>query len=76
MGLNPRFDGAFLNLSRPDKAGPSESFRRPLCLNPRFDGAFLNLNPAPIYATTFSLNPRFDGAFLNLYYSLNPKWDI
>ena len=35
-GLNPRFDGAFLNLL----SAPIRRARG--CLNPRFDGAFLN----------------------------------
>ena len=35
--LNPRFDGAFLNLKRNGLKRTGSS------LNPRFDGAFLNL---------------------------------
>ena len=36
VGLNPRFDGAFLNFNHAYKQAGCQS------LNPRFDGAFLN----------------------------------
>ncbi len=36
MGLNPRFDGAFLNCYF------NNAMKGFLSLNPRFDGAFLN----------------------------------
>ena len=38
LGLNPRFDGAFLNYIT------ASMMRKTMCLNPRFDGAFLNYN--------------------------------
>ncbi len=37
-GLNPRFDGAFLNFKALVYGGPG------MGLNPRFDGAFLNFH--------------------------------
>ena len=60
IGINPRFDGAFLN---------SQWLGATIygcCLNPRFDGAFLNLDADSAATTATRLNPRFDGAFLNL----------
>ena len=59
LGLNPRFDGAFLNWIDCSIMGTV------VRLNPRFDGAFLNCK-WPLSRRRFgSLNPRFDGAFLN-----------
>ena len=59
-GLNPRFDGAFLNLRPQNQSVLHRS------LNPRFDGAFLNCILRTEDTTALCLNPRFDGAFLNL----------
>ena len=58
-GLNPRFDGAFLNWQVILRLMGGKR------LNPRFDGAFLNFKTAHVMASGGGLNPRFDGAFLN-----------
>ena len=59
VGLNPRFDGAFLNSTEKTVVAQYTG------LNPRFDGAFLNSTILFFDSLLLSLNPRFDGAFLN-----------
>ena len=61
-GLNPRFDGAFLNFDDEYLAledGP------PMVLIPDLMGLFWILDARCYELNAVCLNPRFDGAFLN-----------
>ena len=69
MGLNPRFDGAFLI---PMMVILMATL---MGLNPRFDGAFLIRTSSRPSATFGCLNPRFDGAFLNFVAEVKPIID-
>ena len=56
MCLNPRFDGAFLNLKY---LSLNVQFR----LNPRFDGAFLNCSVGTLRKVHLVLIPDLMGLF-------------